>query len=122
MCFFPFPALVFPKNREIPGNSREVIFGNSQTGTTLKISEKSNESDIRRRYSVRSSSINTSNGDLTKVGLIGDKKKTGKNANGGQLIEAEASATGSVKGYVYKAYFVYIGLAFVICVILSNVT
>ena len=35
MCFFPFPALVFPKNREIPGNSREVIFGNSQTGTTL---------------------------------------------------------------------------------------
>ena len=37
MCFFPFPALVFPKNREIPGNSREVIFGNSQTGTTLVI-------------------------------------------------------------------------------------
>ena len=37
MCFFPFPALVFPKNREIPGNSREVIFGNSQTGTTLLI-------------------------------------------------------------------------------------
>ena len=37
MCFFPFPALVFPKNREIPGNSREVIFGNSLTGTTLVI-------------------------------------------------------------------------------------
>ena len=37
MCFFPFPALVFPKNREISGNSREVIFGNSQTGTTLHI-------------------------------------------------------------------------------------
>ena len=86
-----------------------------------KISEKSNESDIRRRYSVRSSSINTSNGDLT-IGLIEDKKKNGKNAKGGQLIEAEASATGSVKGHVYKAYFVYIGLPFVICVILCNVT
>ena len=39
MCFFPFPALVFPKNREIPGNSREVIFENSQTGTTLQINK-----------------------------------------------------------------------------------
>ena len=38
MWLFPFPALVFPKNREIPGNSREVIFGNSQIGTTLPIS------------------------------------------------------------------------------------
>ena len=37
MCFFP--ALVFPKNREIPGNSREVIFGNSQTSTTLHTSD-----------------------------------------------------------------------------------
>ena len=37
---FPFPAIVFPKNREIPGNSREVIFGNSQTGTTLTVSQK----------------------------------------------------------------------------------
>ena len=40
MCLFPFPALVFPKNREIPGNSREIIFGNSQTGTTLITIEK----------------------------------------------------------------------------------
>ena len=37
MWLFPFPSLVFPKNREIPGNSREVIFENSQTGTTIAI-------------------------------------------------------------------------------------
>ena len=66
------------------------------------VSERSQDSEIRRRRSsMRSSSISSGQGVKDKE--MDEKKSKPKDKNMGRLIEAESSATGSVKFEVYKS-------------------
>ena len=83
------------------------------------VSERSQESDIRRRYSMRSSSISSTQAKGKEV--IPQKPKSKEmSKKSGRLIEAESAETGSVKFEVYKNYFQMIGYALIGYVIFSN--
>ena len=80
------------------------------------------ESDIRRRYSMRSSSVSSSGkegkGGLREAKKLKDQERDKKK---GRLTEAEFAETGSVKLEVYKNYFKMIGIALVFYVLISNI-
>ena len=81
-----------------------------------KVSEKSGESNVRRRQSMRTSSISSTQADRD-----GDKGKKNiqTNEEQGRLIEAESAERGSVKYQVYKHYFQMIGYTLIALVLLS---
>ena len=88
------------------------------------MSERSRaESDIRRRFSMRSSSVSSSGSDIeSREGYIKKKlKEEERDKKKGRLTEAEFAETGSVKWEVYKNYFKMIGIALVLYVLISNI-
>ena len=88
------------------------------------ISERSRgESDIRRRFSMRSSSVSSSGSELEyREGYIKKKlREEERDKKKGRLTEAEFAETGSVKWEVYKNYFKMIGIALVLYVLISNI-
>ena len=85
------------------------------------MSERSQESDIRRRYSMRSSSISSTQLDKGTDDVLKKRKiKEAKDKKSGRLIESESAQTGSVKLEVYKIYFQMIGYTLIAYVIFSN--
>ena len=88
------------------------------------MSERSRaESDIRRRFSMRSSSVSSSGSDIeSREGYIKKKlREEERDKKKGRLTEAEFAETGSVKWEVYKNYFKMIGIALVLYVLISNI-
>ena len=76
------------------------------------LSEGSQENEMKRRHSVRSSSISSTH---TEKQCESQQQKTGR------LIEAESSETGSVKLEVYREYFQMIGYNFIAFIIFFNI-
>ena len=81
------------------------------------------ESDVRRRHSMRSSSISNSGKEGKEEGHMEAKKvkEQERDKKKGQLTETEFTETGSVKWEVYKKYFNMIGIALILYVMVSYV-
>ena len=76
-------------------------------------------SEIRRRHSMRSSSISSNKTEKEKKYENKEKKINERKGMGGRLIEAEFSETASVKWDVYKTYFQMIGFSLIAFLLFS---
>ena len=81
-----------------------------------RVSEKSQESDIRRRFSITSNQM----GKDREIQQKKPETKEGRKKSG-RLIETESAETGSVKFEVYKTYFQMIGYPLIAYVLFSNI-